>query len=66
MLFLGTFEIPKDFMRKSGKLYYGESRAFRFPEKLELKGKYYILWEMQQGNFNIKDEEENGYKEKVF
>ena len=35
--FLGTFEIPKDFMRKSGKLYYGEHRAFRFPEKLEFK-----------------------------
>ena len=30
-----------------------------------LKGKYYILWEMQQGNFNIKDEEENGFKEKM-
>ena len=35
--FLGTFEIPKDFMRKSGKLYYGENRSFRFPEKLEFK-----------------------------
>ena len=35
--FLGTFEIPKDFMRKSGKLYYGEGRSFRFPEKLEFR-----------------------------
>ncbi len=34
-------------------------------ELLELKGKYYRLWEMQQGNFNIKDEEENGFKEKM-
>ena len=34
-------------------------------ELLELKGKYYKLWEMQQGNFNIKDEEENGFEEKM-
>ena len=35
--FLGTFEIPKDFMEKSAKLYYGENRRFRFPGKLEFK-----------------------------
>ena len=35
--FLGTFEIPKDFMKKSAKLYYGENRRFKFPEKLEFK-----------------------------
>ncbi|SEQ38040.1 ATP-binding cassette, subfamily B [Lachnospiraceae bacterium RM5] len=34
-------------------------------ELLELKGKYYRLWEMQQGNFNIKDDEENGFEEKM-
>lgn len=28
-------------------------------ELLALKGKYYQLWEMQQGNFNIKDEKED-------
>ena len=35
--FLGTFEISKDYMRKSVKLYYGSNRNFRFPEKLEFK-----------------------------
>lgn len=28
-------------------------------ELLALKGKYYQLWEMQQGNFKIAEEEEN-------
>ncbi|MDD6069920.1 MAG: hypothetical protein PUC12_03790 [Clostridiales bacterium] len=27
-------------------------------ELLERKGKYYELWEMQQGNFRVRDEEE--------
>ena len=35
--FLGTFEISKEYMRKSAKLYYGDYRSFRFPEKLEFK-----------------------------
>ena len=34
--FLGTFEISKDFMKKSAKLYY-EDNDFRFPDKMELK-----------------------------
>ena len=34
--FLGTFEIPKDFMKKSAKLYY-EDNVFRFSQKMELK-----------------------------
>jgi DNA invertase Pin-like site-specific DNA recombinase len=32
--FLGTFEVPEDFMRKSANLYFGEGRAFRFRESL--------------------------------
>ena len=35
--FLGTFEIPKDFMEKSAKLYFGKDRKFKFPEKLDFK-----------------------------
>ncbi len=35
--FLGTFEVPKDFMEKSAKLYFGKDRKARFPEKLEFK-----------------------------
>lgn len=27
-------------------------------ELLALKGKYYELWEMQQGNFRVREEEE--------
>ena len=34
--FLGTFEISKDFMKKSAKLYY-EDNVFRFSQKMELK-----------------------------
>ena len=34
--FLGTFEISKDFMKKSTKLYY-EDNVFRFSQKMELK-----------------------------
>ena len=36
-LFMGTFEIPKSYIQKAAKLYYGEHRRFRFPEKLEFK-----------------------------
>lgn len=36
-LFLGTFEIPKDFMKKSVKIYYNSNRIFQFLEKLEIK-----------------------------
>jgi hypothetical protein len=36
-LLLGTFEIPKSYIQKAAKLYYGEHRRFRFPEKLEFK-----------------------------
>ncbi len=36
-LFLGTFEIPKSYIQKAAKLYYGEHCRFRFPEKLEFK-----------------------------
>ena len=36
-LFLGIFEIPKSYIQKAAKLYYGEHRRFRFPEKLEFK-----------------------------
>ena len=36
-LFLGTFEISKDFMKKSVKIYYNSNRIFQFPEKLEIK-----------------------------
>lgn len=28
-LFLGTFEIPKDYIKKAAKLYYGEHRRFQ-------------------------------------
>jgi len=34
--FLGTFEISKDFMRKSMKIYHPKN-SFRIPEKLEIK-----------------------------
>jgi hypothetical protein len=33
---LGTFEIPKDFMRQSTKIYH-KKNGFRFPEKLVIK-----------------------------
>jgi len=35
--FLGTFEVPKDYMMKSARFNYGTQRHFRFPEKLEFK-----------------------------
>ena len=35
-IFLGTFEIPKDFMKKTAPLYY-KDRKLRFPEKLDFK-----------------------------
>ena len=35
--FLGTFEVSGDFMKKSAKLYYGDQRSFRFPERLEIR-----------------------------
>ena len=34
--FLGTFEISKDFMRQSTKIYH-KKKGFRFPEKLVIK-----------------------------
>ena len=34
--FLGTFEISKDFMRQSSKIYH-KKNGFRFPEKLVIK-----------------------------
>jgi len=36
-MFLGTFVVSKDYMKKAAKLYYGENRMFKFPEKLEFK-----------------------------
>ena len=37
MGFSKTFEISKDFMEKSVKIYYNSNRIFKFPEKLEIK-----------------------------
>ena len=34
--FLGTFEISKDFMRQSMRIYHPEN-TFHYPEKLEIK-----------------------------
>ena len=34
--YLGAFEISKDFMRQSTKIYH-KKNGFRFPEKLEIK-----------------------------
>ena len=36
VVFLGTFEISKDFMRQSTKIYH-KKNGFRFPEKLVIK-----------------------------
>ena len=35
--FLGTFEIRKDFIKKSVELNYGKKRLYKTPENLEIK-----------------------------
>ena len=39
--FLGTFEISKDFMRQSMRIYHPEN-TFHYPEKLEIK--LFLVW----------------------
>ena len=35
--FLGKFEISKDYIMKAKKLYYGDAKLLKMPEKLEFK-----------------------------